>query len=508
MPLMRSNRAVHRPPRGGHDIVAPSIGVVLFTVTLAVSLAMAIVSLLSRSAIPPGFALALGTLGVCAYPIARRLLTRSFDVFEPIVSGCAMLALLFGVRPIWMVTSGDLTANQGSRGIFDVSAVFTQVAFLGLIGSIAFVGGYEFLSWRRTALHSPRAARSAAHFDPDGLRAFAIGAWVLGIGLFLVHLELSGGIAQTLRLMLGGRSRDLGAAALGSSEYLTAAPLLISCYAIVLIATRAPRLPRSQVLLAFVAAAIPTALALLVGSRRFAIPSALIPLVVLYLVTGRRPSISGLAVVLPIVFILLATVIFARSSGARQQNGGVAPIFQQAFANPQNTWETFIGGHDTAMFAWLGVEVYAIDSRATRHTFGRASLGDLALAPVPSLLVPGKPVGARDQLLIDIFGTRCDTGTCPDFSAIGTFYQDFAEYGVVIGMFLLGLGAARVWRTFRAAPHDPWAAALAATAAVFLPILIRAGFMPAFQWFLYFVIPISIGMYLAYSRATAAPDAA
>lgn len=470
------------------------------TAALAVALAMAIVAVSSRVEIPLGLGVALGTTAVCIYPIARRVVIGTFDVFEPIVGTCVMLALLFGVRPIWMVASGDMTAYQGTRGIFDISALFTEVTALGLIGTIAFVAGYELISSRRLPLQQDAPRRTRVHFDADGLRVFGIVAWVLGIGLFLVHLQLSGGIVETFRLMLGGRSRAFSDAALGSSEYLTAAPLLISCFAIVLVAAKAPRLTRSEKLLAFAAAAIPTALALLLGSRRFAIPSALIPLIVAYLVAGRRPSVSRLALVVPILFIALATLIFARSSGVRQQNGGVAPIFQEAFANPQETWATFIGGHDTSMVAWLGVEVYTLRTHASEHTFGRASFGDLALAPVPSLLVPGKPADARDGLLVDIFGTRCDAGTCPDFSAIGTFYQDFAHGGVVVGMFLLGLGAAWSWRRFRAAPRDPWAVTLVATVTVFLPIMMRAGFMPGLQWFLYFAVPIGVGIYLSYSR--------
>jgi len=400
-----------------------------------------------------------------------------------------------------MVMSQDLTADQGSDGIFDISALFNQVTVLGLLGTLCFVAGYELTVRRRWRGTRAQPSSTAFPIDRDGFRAFALAACSLGVGLFLLHLELGGGVVQSLRLLVAGRSGGVTEQTLSSSEYLSAAPILIACVAIVLVAVRGTQMTRPEKAAAFIAALVPAVLALLLGNRRFVIPSVVIPVVVYYLAAGRRPSFSRLVVLVPIIFIILSTLVFARSSGARQQSGGVAPIFAEAFARPVDSWRTFIGGHDTAMVAWLGVEIESINSGATSHTYGKAVFGDLLLAPIPSQIVPGKPITARDGLLVDIFGGRCVEGSCPDFSAIGTFYQDFAYPGVILGMFLLGAGAARAWRHFLSAPNDPRAMALAAAVAVFVPIVIRAGFMPGVAWFLYFVVPSAVGLHFAVLRS-------
>ena len=137
-----------------------------------------------------------------------------------------------------------------------------------------------------------------------------------------------------------------------------------------------------------------------------------------------------------------------------------------------------------------------------KYWLGSATVGDLALSPVPSEFFP-KPITARDDMLTRTFGTGCKTvagGKCPDFSVVGTFYQDFGYAGALFGMFLLGLGSSAIWRAFRRSPSDPKAALLASAAAIFLPIMIRAGFMPPMAWVLYFVVRTWLGIRIASGR--------
>ena len=118
---------------------------------------------------------------------------------------------------------------------------------------------------------------------------------------------------------------------------------------------------------------------------------------------------------------------------------------------------------------------------------------------MPSQLFP-KPITARNDLLTGTFGSSCATvagGKCPDFSVVGTFFQDFGYAGAMFGMFLLGLGSSAVWHAFRRRPGDPRTILLASVTAIFLPIMIRAGFMPPMAWVLYFVIPIWVGISVA-----------
>jgi hypothetical protein len=110
-----------------------------------------------------------------------------------------------------------------------------------------------------------------------------------------------------------------------------------------------------------------------------------------------------------------------------------------------------------------------------------------------------KPVTARNSLLLRVFGHPCapTAGGCPDFSALGTFYQDFWYPGVVLEMAALGALAALIWFGYQRSPADPRRVVLAATTTVLLPIMIRAGFMPAFAWVLYFLLPTYFAIWLA-----------
>ncbi len=201
--------------------------------------------------------------------------------------------------------------------------------------------------------------------------------------------------------------------------------------------------------------------------------------------------------VVPIAFILLATIPFARAAGARQQYGGAVPIFRAALNEPFSVVHEFFTGPDTEMADALALELSAFDRGRIAHSHGMATLGDLAIAPVPHVLF-AKPVTQRNQILIATTGAPCNAvagGLCPDFSVVGTFYQDFGAVGVLLGMLLVGGASGAVWRRAVAErSSDPALILLAGCWTVFVPIIIRAGFMPAFGWFLYFYLPTRVAL--------------
>jgi hypothetical protein len=139
----------------------------------------------------------------------------------------------------------------------------------------------------------------------------------------------------------------------------------------------------------------------------------------------------------------------------------------------------------------LAREIVTLD-KSGDYGFGSATLGDLILAPIPSAIAHDKPETARNMLLTKMYGAPCTTvnGQCPDFSAPGTFYQDLGLFGVLLGMAGLGWLSSTVWRSHLADPANMYRLSAAACWVVFLPILLRAGFMPGFAWFLYFLVPI------------------
>jgi hypothetical protein len=254
---------------------------------------------------------------------------------------------------------------------------------------------------------------------------------------------------------------------------------------------------RDRVLIV-VCATFPVLYFFVVGGRRFLIPIVAITIIVRYLARERRPSWITIAVVVPVAFLLLATIILTRSANDRNASGGITGILAHAAARPDEPVRMFFTGADTDMLPNFALEVRNLAEHGD-YGLGRATLGDLVLAPVPHTLVPGKPTTARDRMLERVFGGPCQPskGLCPDFSAVGTFYQDFWVPGVAAGMALLGLFSSWLWRRQRKHPRDPVRLMLVASWYVMLPILLRAGFNPAFSWFLYFVVPTYVGLRFA-----------
>ncbi len=141
------------------------------------------------------------------------------------------------------------------------------------------------------------------------------------------------------------------------------------------------------------------------------------------------------------------------------------------------------------MFSAFATELATLHG-AGNFAYGRASIGDLLTSPVPSRVLPGKPQTQQDRLLTMMFGGPCRPigGLCPDVSALGTFYEDLWIPGVFIGMVLLGALAAAVYRRYWLR-RDAISMIALASVIIYLPIVLRAGFMPGAEWFLVLFVP-------------------
>jgi hypothetical protein len=437
---------------------------------------------------------ALGVCAVASYPIAVRVRERRFDLIEPIVGGAVTLGLIFGLRPIAMLVAGSF-ALRGT----DISAEFPFVAGLGFLGTLGFVAGYEWILQRQRA--TPRSTQpSPPPMDKRIAFGYIVVLAFLSVALFALHLSRLGtDVVDGLRLMVGGRSPELVAAWSGTTEYLSASPILAACAATLLGVRARWHLTPFQLAAVIVLVAYPVALFYLLGMRRFVIPSIGIPIVAWMLMRGWRPGRRLLLVAVPVAFLLLATLAYIRSPEARSEAGGMAAAFAQRLANPSLAINRFILGPDTGMFPALALEVRALRSPED-FFYGRATVGDLVLAPIPHIVFPSKPQTARDELLVRVFGAPCKTtvgGICDDFSIIGTFYQDFWIPGVALLMAIVGAASAALWGRWRRSPGDARLVVAAACWIVFVPIVFRAGFTPAIQWSLYFLLPCLIGAVLS-----------
>lgn len=435
------------------------------------------------------FILAFSVILITGYPVYTRIRDKTFDIFEPIVPSAVMLSLLFGVRPIAMFLSGEISHYRWHN----ISDHLPEAVLLGLIGCAAFVTSYEYsitANRQRNALSNKKVK-----YEITSTTLFIVlVAVVLGLSIFLYlfYLSFSGSLAEAFYLKLQGASRELDSKIGFKSEYLSSAPILSTSVALLIIAVCAPRgLTKIQKVIVVMCVAYPTTIFLLGGDRRYAIPSAVIPIVAYLLIRQKRPSLKQLLILSPILLLFLAALPFSRTQEGRAEFGGLKQLSYYVITNPVKILNNFITGPDAEMVSALAVEIKVL-RQSKEFSYGNATVGDLLLAPIPSTLFPNKPLTARNELLIKTFGGPCNAyygGLCPDFSIIGTFYQDFWYIGVIFGMVLTGLGTGVIWRWYLVSKDSPYAVVLASSWSVFLPIIIRAGFMPAFAWSLYFIIP-------------------
>jgi hypothetical protein len=430
---------------------------------------------------------------VCVAPLARRLIFGTFDIFEPIVGAALMLLLLFAVRPLWSAATHEHVWDSGPA---EVGSWLTRASAIALIGSIVFVLAYEL--WLLRAERHPVEARPIEEQPlPDRwVVPIAAAMTLLGAGLWLYSLSFAGSFAEGLDLALGGRSAA-SQDALTSSEYLTSAPILGACGGLLILLASRPPYSWSRLAASAACFAVPCAIFTLSGGRRFVIPAIGIPIVLCALRARWRPPKWVVLAIIPAAFFVLILIPILRSSGARANAGGFVPAVKYYVTHPNDSLRYFIDGPDTENVLILALEVKTLE-RSSDYAHGNATIGDLVIAPIPSRIFPGKPMTARDQLLEQMIGSKCDPARrgCPDYSAIGSFYHDFGIPSVLACMTLLGLGSAALWRRGLSPSASRVTVLLAASWVVMLPIILRAGWMPAFAWWLYFVVPTVVALKL------------
>ena len=283
------------------------------------------------------------------------------------------------------------------------------------------------------------------------------------------------------------------------SEYLILAPLLASCVATILIIinnNKKPDIIQSVILLLLIM--YPTLLYLLIGNRRFMLPAIGVPVIAYYLIRTKTLSLKKIALLFFVIVPIIISIPHLRQIESREYHGGIKGYSENILENPFKLIDSVASGPDTEMLPVLAAEIKTLN-KSSNYYYGKASLGDLIIAPIPTAIFPDKPMTARNELLIEIFDEPCSAkldGICPDFSAVGTFYQDFGWFGVLTGIAFLGAITAYAWKRYQIIGPEPQIVAFLSSWYIFLPILIRAGFMPAFMWFLFYWVPVSIGIFI------------
>lgn len=409
---------------------------------------------------------------------------------NPVAATALMMYFLFVAAPLWRLQEGHSIQSGALPGVDLTPALWA--AALSSCGLFFGCAVERSVLTQRPSQRPGGWATQTRSTRPAVVAVFAL----LTAFAFGVYLRQVGGLGA----YFGGRSADTAQVA-GSSQYLSTSPLALSAAVTgVLCAGRSAKRWHSVALIATVIAS--GALFLGPGTRRFLLAAWLIPLTAYLLQRNRKLPTAVVIMGGTALFILLIVLPSIRSAGAREH----APLTELLITSmTEDVPERLLGGYDSDMATELAVQMDV--RRGVSHwEYGLSTIGDLLIAPVPSALLPGKPMSSRDANLILVTGYPCLTSgevrSCPDFSLLGSFHQEFGLIGMPLGGALLGVALTRVQIRGRLFGYSNARAAWVAIAVVFSPIVVRAGASPGLSWVVMYVVPTAIAYRLASANRT------
>lgn len=420
--------------------------------------------------------LSVATLLVLLAPIVYRLVDGKLDPFEPIFWFVLVWGVMFVVKPLQMLADGD----TGLRNTYDVRAGMEAASVLGLVGAIAFVLVYEFVLRRRPVA----PAGTPGPRRPPGWVTWATVA-LAGAGMFV----------------LAGSSLT-EAAATGSAAYQYLLPLL-SIPAVLLLLVRARTVPGSSVLPAVAMLALSVVFFVFFGQRAFILMPASAAFVFFFLARERRPSWALLAAIAFLVILPVFTIIEA--SREHPGEGTVGALEKADVTSVAAAVSRFTEGDTTAMYPALALQMNTEGSVWERQP--GHEIYSVTTRLIPAQLWPSKPRSSSEELYSRYFPAHYEinrAGTL--FTLASEFYYDSGIAGVLIGMGLVGLAFAAMWRWVLARPGDVWAAALYAIVPGMSTIIFRGDLALSFGLALFLFGPVLAGYWLG-ARRRAAPAA-
>ena len=432
---------------------------------------------------------------VLLVPIAYRVRRRRFDPFEPIVLFAAAYGVMFVIRPTAMLAR-DAVSYTGPRTTFDVSATFTEMLGISLLGAVSFVAAYELVVRR-----ADRDTATVAGPDLDFGRAtlLAIGLAALGIGSFAVFLVLSDGIATLEAIFRSGREAGLDSA-IEANRYLWQAFYVLVPAAVILLAVGSTARRPAVVVVALVLIAIFLLRSIPLGARISLLPLVGGLFVLYYLRRSSRPSLRTLVV---LVLLAVFASAFLSDLRARTTRGEtVVETFARA-ASPSRLADSVLLGPDSEMAATFAAALTVIPE-SLGHSYGETIFGDLVIRPIPRPLWEGKPLPPRERLVATLWPSEQEGDAInPEFSVLLFLYWDFGLIGVAIGLALAGAGCKALYHYLTDRKTDTAVQALYALALWFVVIGLRnspvdtlnlAAFMVAPAWLVFrFARPASGG---------------
>jgi hypothetical protein len=429
---------------------------------------------------------------------------RRGSILSPFSTGLLLLVSIYGIRPLLMLNSGEFNFY----GI-DIQNGFTQAAFLGFAAVLALGLGYFAGILRIRHKASPPGTRSSERISRSRFddRLVRIGpAATAAVGLLLVWIAamiVAGGGVGFLAVLFSGRSSAVGESIQGMPAIIPVLPV-IAAMLMALVRIRRERvvtLKHTEAALYWIVCALAVIPPSALGTRRFIIPTVIAALIGMsYKKWGRRFS-PAVVVAAMFAFIILAIFPFVRSAGSRTGDAGLIRSVITYFENNglSGVLDGFFLSYDTEMFNYVSYLVPRLGN-GLEFGYGRGTLGDALLAPLPAVLAPFP--SWSDQLLTSAFGGTCATALCPVPSVVGVLYYDLAIPGVLIGMFLIGLACSRFESWFMRSEKS--SVAIGLVIAGFAPLIIRGNSISQI-WIAFQVAVVLILIYAVLKRFVRRP---
>ena len=411
--------------------------------------------------------LVMAIAAVLLAPMARRIREKRFDPFEPLVIFAVAYGMMFVVRPAAMLAK-DAVFYAGPRAELDVSATFTEMLEIALLGAVSFVVAYE-LVLRRPERHT--ATVVGPDLDSGLATRLAIGLGIVGVGSFAAFLASTDGIATLEAIFRSGREAGLDPA-IEANRYLWQAYYVLVPAAVILLGVGwSKRRP------AVVAVALALTAAFLLREGPLGARISLLPLVggifvLHYLRRSLRPSPQTL-----IVLVLLAVFASAFLSDLRARTTRDETVIEtvERAASPSRLSDSVLLGPDTEMAATFAAALTLIPE-SLDYSYGKTIFRDLVVRPIPRSFWEGKPPPPRNRLIATLWPAEEAAGAInPEFSVLLYFYWDFGLIGVAVGLALGGIGSRALYRYLSERENDISAQVVYALSLSFVVIGLRNG---------------------------------
>ncbi|HMT06091.1 MAG TPA: O-antigen polymerase [Solirubrobacterales bacterium] len=420
---------------------------------------------------------------VLAIPIVIRVAIGRVDPFEPVVCFVFVWALMFILKPLEILATGD----SSLRDTFDVRPGLVPASVLGLIGATVFLLTYEIVL-RRRRQRSQEPIYASMRSTPDWSRQ-PPPSWLVNGVIGLCALGM---------LTLAGASLTEIAAS-GSSAYQYLIPLLATP-AILLLLLRSKSGSRAAAVGTAFLVVSSISFFVLYGQRAFILLPISAVFIYIYLSQRKRPRWAVLGLISLLVVVPIFTVIEVARENPEQ---GLTAVFEEEdIASPRAALDRFASGDSTAMFSALALQM-STEGAIWDQKPGSEPIS-IVTRFVPKSLWPDKPRSSSEELYSKYFPAHYElnrAGTL--FTLVSEFYYDSGIFGVIVGMSLVGWAYARLWLWVIARPRDPWRWAMYAPVWISSTIAFRGDLALTFGLGLFVFGPLLLGLWISRRRVPA-----